>query len=199
MFMSSYNIETDEKLIEKILNGNKNSFQKLYKKHVKYVFNICKNKIGNYELSEEVTATVFIKVYDGLKGFKGKSKFTTWLYKITENSCNDELRKKRRRGKETSLDANIETDNGAIAKQIANGKKLPDEILIAKENKEIYKSSFESLKIADRNILILKAEDGYSYSEIAQILGIDEGTVKSRLYRARNKLKEELNKKGYSW
>ena len=191
----SNNIE-DKEIIEKFLKGDITYFDKLVLKYKQMVFNVCLKMLGDYEEALDVSQDIFLKVYESLKNFRFEAKFSTYLYKITLNSCRSRLKALRRRKKIEyfSIDEPLETAEGKLKREFEGSRPNPKEVLEEKERQSLAIKALFSLNPEYREILILKDMEGLEYKEIAEILNINLGTVKSRLNRARNILKEKLEK-----
>ena len=163
-------------------------FEEIVREHQKRVYNICLRLCGDPDDAFDLSQEVFLKAWRGLEGFRGDSSVYTWLYRLAVNTCHDFTRKKARRGDTVSLDDT----------QLP----LPDarfEPALALERKELARALEEALARlppGQREILVLRETAELSYHEIAALLGIEEGTVKSRLARARLALRELLLKNG---
>ena len=191
----SNNIE-DREIIEKFLEGDITYFDKLVLKYKQMVFNVCLKMLGDYDEALEVTQDIFLKVYESLKNFRFEAKFSTYLYKITLNSCRSRLKALRRKKKIEyfSIDEPFETTEGGLKREFESSCPNPKEVLEEKEKQSLVIKALFSLNPEYREILILRDIEGLEYKEIAKILNINLGTVKSRLNRARNILKEKLEK-----
>ncbi len=180
-------------LINKAKQGNITAFEKLITSYEKVVYNISYRMFNNEEDAKDISQEVFIKFYKNLDKFDGTSKVSTWLYRITVNTCIDEMRK--RKGKETSsIDEVISMDEGDLKKQYQNDSKTPEEKLISKEDIDDLKKAIDSLSQNHKTLIVLRDIQGLSYSEIAEITDCSLGTVKSRLARARVQLKNIILK-----
>ena len=161
-------------------------FEEIVREQQKRVYNLCLRLCGDPDDAFDLSQEVFLKAWRGWEGFRGDSSVYTWLYRLAVNTCNDFLRKKARRGDTLPLD----------------DTPLPDarfEPALALERKELARALEEALKQlppGHREILALRETAELSYREIAALLGIEEGTVKSRLARARLTLRETLIKDG---
>jgi RNA polymerase sigma-70 factor (ECF subfamily) len=164
-------------------------FESVVKAHQKRVYNVCLRFCGNPEDSFDLTQEVFIKAWRNMDSFRGDSAVYTWLYRLASNTCTDFLRKKARRGVPA-----VSLDDAEFS--------LPDtrfEPAIALERKELAKAledALNRLSPEHKQIVILRETAGLSYGEIAEALDIEEGTVKSRLARARLALRGDLMKYG---
>lgn len=179
-------------LIEKARNGDMESFENLIKQSEKIVYNIAYRMMNHCEDVKDISQEVFIKVYKNLKNFDGKSSFSTWIYRIAVNTCIDEMRK--RKGKQTvSIEEESQQEDGGIMKkQISAQTETPEEDYIKKEQQKELLLAVEELSPSHKTVLTLRDLEGFSYSEIAEITETSVGTVKSRLSRAREQLKNKL-------
>lgn len=169
-------LDDDFPIIEKFKQGNERAFTELIQKHKDKVRNLVFLTLGDVDYVDDISQDVFINVYHKLKEFRFESKFTTWLYRITVNKCRDYLRKKKVRSIFVPIDDNdyekrgkADNDNFDLQKIVQKAiLKLPDKL---------------------KTPLILRDIDGYSYQEIAEKLECEVGTIKSRIFRARETLK----------
>lgn len=186
------NVIDDYILLHKAKNGDIYAFEDLISKYEKKVYNTVLRIIRDKEAAKDISQEVFIKVYKSLKNFNEKSKFSTWLYRIAVNTSIDELRKNKNRYNNISLD-NPDPEHGNTRQaefEISGSKDTPEEKLIKKEKiKELYKA-INMLQEDQRILILLRDIQGLSYDEISDVTGIKIGTVKSKLNRARNALKE---------
>lgn len=190
--MGALNVIDDYILLHKAKNGDIYAFEDLISKYEKKVYNTVLRIIRDKEAAKDISQEVFIKVYKSLKNFNEKSKFSTWLYRIAVNTSIDELRKNKNRYNNISLD-NPDPEHGNTRQaefEISGSKDTPEEKLIKKEKiKELYKA-INMLQEDQRILILLRDIQGLSYDEISDVTGIKIGTVKSKLNRARNALKE---------
>lgn len=186
--------EGERNLLEKAKNGDVLAFEKLITEYQKKVFNIAFRMVGNYDDASELTQEVFIRVFKSLKNFKEQSLFSTWIYKITTNVCLDEIRKRKKR-KAVYLDEEIKLDENEVKRQIEDDKPTPEMIAEKNEISKAVNDAIESLSEEHRTVIVLRDLQGFSYEEIAKITSCPEGTVKSRINRARQALKEILKSK----
>ena len=152
--------------------------------------------MGNEEDAKDVTQESFIKIYKNIRGFNYKSKFSTWIYRIVVNTARDALRKR----KETiSIDQDFENEKGSMKKQIPDEKEInqPEKSFEKREMQIEVQKAIAVLSLEHRTVLILRTYQNLSYEEISEILDVKLGTVKSRLKRAREALKDQLLKMSY--
>ena len=170
------NLDEDFLLIEKFNAGDEAAFSKLVIKHKDKVRNLVFLTLGDSEFVDDISQDVFISIYHKLGEFRFQSKFTTWLYRITVNKCRDYLRKKRVRSIFVPIK---ETDKEPVAKTRNENLDIP----------QLVRAAINKLPEKLRTPLILRDIDGFSYKEIADQMNCEVGTVKSRIFRARESLK----------
>lgn len=182
---------TEHALIQRCKNGDVGAFDELFKRYEKRVFNCAFHICGNYHDASDITQEAFIRVFNSVQTFRGDANFLTWIYRIVTNVYLDE-RKKSKAHRQTSLDEYIELDENSVTRQIVDSNPLPAEIFESKERAEIVQTAINALPEYQRIIVTLYHIDSLSYDEIADVLQLPIGTVKSRLNRARLALAEIL-------
>jgi len=184
----------DHELVAAFKAGDQAAFEELWLKYEQRVYNHCLRMVGDEEESHDLTQDVGIKVIRNIKNYEHTYAFYTWLYRITVNCCIDFLRKKRRHAQEVSLTPNSEDESADQVREhtIPDETFVPDKTLLNRELSEVMNAAIAQLSEKLRAIIVLKEVDGFSYEEIADILECSRGTVKSRLFRARERLKEIL-------
>ena len=175
----------ENEIIRSVLRGNVNDFEKLVTAYEKNVYNIALRMVGDPDDAADMTQETFIKAYRALSGFRGDSKFSSWLYRIASNVCLDFLRS-RSRHPQVSLSTVDEDDRATL--ELPDMRQNPEEQLMKKLGMEAVRRGLEQLPEQQRQILVLRELGGLSYAELAQTLGLEEGTVKSRIFRARKRL-----------
>lgn len=175
----------ENEIIRSVLRGNVNDFEKLVTAYEKNVYNIALRMVGDPEDAADMTQETFIKAYRALSSFRGDSKFSSWLYRIASNVCLDFLRS-RSRHPQVSLSTVDEDDRATF--ELPDMRQNPEEQLMKKLGMEAVRRGLEQLPEQQRQILVLRELGGLSYAELAQTLGLEEGTVKSRIFRARKRL-----------
>lgn len=185
--------QSEEILVNRSKIGDIEAFEELISKYQKRVFNIVLRIVGNADEAEDVSQEVFLKVFKSIAGFKGNSSFYTWLYRITINECMDFI-KKRKKTAAYSLDAPLETDEDELKKEVEDKSESTEDKVERKEVREYIVKALMTLTAEYRSVIVLRDIQGFSYEEIAHILKCPEGTVKSRINRARSELKNRLSK-----
>ncbi|MBP3484822.1 MAG: sigma-70 family RNA polymerase sigma factor [Oscillospiraceae bacterium] len=175
----------ENEIIRSVLRGNVNDFEKLVTAYEKNVYSLALRMVGDPEDAADMTQETFIKAYRSLSSFRGDSKFSSWLYRIASNVCLDFLRS-RSRHPQVSLSSSDE--DGRTAFELPDMSRNPEEQLMKKLSMEAVRRGLEQLPEQQRQILVLRELGGLSYAELAQTLGLEEGTVKSRIFRARKRL-----------
>ncbi len=185
---------TDERmLVKKAQKGDGKAFEILMEEYFKKIYNIALRMTNNADDAADMTQEVMIKLFRNIGSFKGDSKFSTWVYRVATNTCLDEL-KKMRRHSHASLNAEIDTGEGEVAIEVEDTAPTPEERAERSELKGMVAAAVEKLSPDHRAAIILRDIRGFSYDEIARILNCSEGTVKSRISRARAQLKAVIEK-----
>ena len=188
------NLEEEKAVIQRVVGGDKDAFEDLVLANQKNVYNLALKMTRNEEDALDISQEAFIKAYSQLAGFRGDSKFSVWLYRLTYNLCIDFLRK---RPEISTLSLDYEDDGSEVrALEIPDLRNLPEDSVIRGELRETIATGIDELALKHREILVMREFTGMSYDDIAAALKISTGTVKSRLARARLKLLEILEKKG---
>ncbi len=181
---------TDEELVSNFLEGRDQAFEALVHRYHAQILNLAYRLLGNRADADDVTQEVFILLYRKLKTFRGESRFSTWLYRVSVNACRDYMRKNRF---QLSLSSRPDEDMPEWEEKIAaDNRGHPDELLISMETQRKVQAAMR--KLPEKFLVVLYLHDirGYDYKEISEILDISLGTVKSRLNRARQKMLREL-------
>jgi len=182
----------DLEFVRACQKGDINAFDVLVARHQTKMFNVAYRMLGNYDEAADVTQEAFVAAYKAIKTFKAEAKFSTWLYRIMLNHAKNRIRRMRG-GKEQGILSLAETENlDTGSKPLSDGN--PYAIMEQKERDARVQQCITSLNDEYREVLILRDIQGLSYEEIRDILKIREGTVKSRLARARHALKDCLLK-----
>ena len=181
---------SDDRLIVQAQAGDRRSFDQLVEKAYPLVFNTAYRILGDYEAAADATQTSFVRAYRSLRTFRRTSSFTTWLYRIATNVCLDAV---RRRGRQTQS-LTLESEGEPLAERdIPDHHLEPGEAVLTGELQEAVHQSLQRLRFEFRSVLVLYDLAGFSYEDIAGILKLPLGTVKSRLNRARHALREEMS------
>lgn len=182
--------DLDFQLIQRIQNGEQQAFTLLVRKYQNRVANILTRYLRNNGDLADVTQEVFIKVYKSLPSFRGESAFYTWLYRITVNTAKNYLTSQGRRPPSTDVDV-MEADSydGSEALREADD---PESVLRSQEIKHVILQTIEQLPAELKSAITLRELEGMSYEEIANIEDCPIGTVRSRIFRARDAIDKQL-------
>jgi RNA polymerase sigma-70 factor (ECF subfamily) len=180
----------ESKLVSLLKEGDEEAFRVLMQRHQDKVFGIAYGITLDREESLDIVQEVFVKVYERIHTFKGESKLSTWLHRITVNLCLNWKRRWKRRFR-WHHDP-IEAEDISKKADIEGEVERPDTLYENKELQEIFRESLKEIPETARAVFVLKEVEGLSYDEIAKALKIRKGTVSSRLFYARKKLKESL-------
>ena len=188
------NSDEELRLIKRVLDGNRNAFEDLVVDNQKNVYNLALKMTKNEDDALDISQEAFIKAYRLLDTFRGDSRFSVWLYRLTYNLCVDFLRKRPRRA---AVSLSYQDDSSDVQDiEIPDLRNLPEDTVIRKETRRSIADCIGELNMKHREIIVMREINGMSYGEIAETLEVNEGTVKSRLARARNSLAGILIEKG---
>lgn len=186
--------EGDAELIRAFQAGNKKGFDRLVIKHKDRVFNLCYRFLGDYEEANDSAQETFIKVYGSLKKFRMESKFVTWVYRIAVNTCKNKLKSLEYKKKKRT----VRLDNPGVQEMHDSSLEFQEQSLSPlnglerKERNVLIQNAINRLPDEQKAVVVLRDMEGLSYEDISKITGINLGTVKSRIARARLVLRERL-------
>lgn len=172
--------ENDQHYIHRVLGGDTNAFSVLVEKYKDMVFTLSMKMLKDRDEAEEAAQDAFVKVFKSLSQFKSESKFSTWIYKVTFNTCLDRLKRNKRLKAVISLDESGEQEATSLINVLDSIEK--------KERKEMIQDCLQLLPGEESFLLTLYYFEEQSLEEIAKIIGINPNNVKIRLYRSRKKL-----------
>jgi len=182
--------EIDKQLIKKVKKGNHEAFSRLVDLYKSQVYNICLRMVKIPAEAEDLAQEAFIRAYTNIEKYEIDKKFSTWLYRIATNLSIDYLRKKR---PSVYLDADLPGTEGVTAQsQLSSEEPLPEDKLVQKEAGESLLDEINQLPPKYRAALVLKYMEDLSIKEMSEILDIPVPTVKTRIHRGREALKERL-------
>ena len=177
--------------VQRASEGDPEAFRELVERYGDRIFSLLTGITGNRLDAEELTSDVFLKAFTHLDRFRGECRFSTWLYRLTQNVCIDFLRKQKRQ-QHVSLTFSEDEDEGKEL-SVPDPEPLPEERVIFNEKQEAIRNAMNALPVDFREILELRVVRQLPYEQIAQIMDLPVGTVKSRLARARLQLKKRLD------
>lgn len=180
----------DRAVIEQVLAGDNDAFGILVERYQTKIYNLALRMCGNEDDAFDLAQESFLRAWRNLGSFQFESAFSTWLFRLCSNICLDFLRAKKRRAAVSLTMTDDEGEENQL--EVPDPGKTPEEAVFAAEDRELLTRALNELPADQREILTLRAIDDLSYSEIARILNLQEGTVKSRLSRARTALRKQL-------
>jgi RNA polymerase sigma-70 factor, ECF subfamily len=188
--------DDDHDLILRCRKGELDAFESLVIKHQKKMLNVAFRIVGNYEDACEVVQDAFFSAYNGIQRFEGRSSFSTWLCTIVINTSRNRLQqiKTASRHLQFSLDDPVATEDGSVRIEPASDCPSALEQLENKDLRRQVQRCIDALEGEFREVLVLRDIQGFSYDEISDIIKVAQGTVKSRIFRARETMKECLKK-----
>ena len=178
------------KIIESCLLGNTQVFSRLIDSYKNMVYNLAYRMSNNPHEAEDISQEAFLRAYQSLAHFNPSYKFSTWIYQITLNIIRDRFKKKELNY--VSLDTPVETDDSEFYPQTPDYTHNPEQIIDQQEKTHVIQKAILSLPLKYREIIVLRHLQDLSYIEISNILKLPTGTVKVRLYRAREQLRKIL-------
>ncbi len=185
---------TEQQLIAAAQGGDQAAFAALVEANQAMVYSLAYRMTGNSEDAADLSQEAFLNAWRGLARFQGQASFATWLYRLTSNACIDFLRREKRH---STLSLTLEpTDEESRQAEVTDERWSPEALLDRQENQTAVRQALTQLSDEHREVLLLRELEGLSYREIAQHLGLEEGTVKSRIARARLSLRDFLLKSG---
>ncbi len=183
--------DTDQILVERVQRGDKQAFGLLVSKYQRRLMRLISRLVRDPAEVEDVAQEAFIKAYRALPGFRGESAFYTWLYRIGINAAKNYLAAKGRRAPTTSEFDSEEAENFDDGDQLRDIN-TPDRMLMSKQIGATVNAAMDALPEDLREAIVLREIDGMSYEEIAKIMDCPIGTVRSRIFRAREAISEKL-------
>lgn len=176
--------------IAEALAGNQKAYEYLVHKHQAAIFHIINRIVRHEDAANDLVQETFMKAFASLASYRSEYRFSTWLYKIAANSSIDFLRKRRIQA--LSLDRPLATKDGEVELEVADYSYHPEQDLVRKEQSFSITEAIDSLPPKYREVIVYRHKDDKSYEEIADLLDIPVGTVKARIFRARELLKKKL-------
>ena len=181
----------DKHILAQARRGELDAFEELVRRYEKRVYAIALRSAGSPEDAADITQDVFLRAWRSIESFRGDSGFSTWLFRITMNICVDHVRHRQTQPQTMAL-----TNDEDEGRPIPDTAPTPEEHLDNSERGRELAAALDEVSEEHRRIVLLRDVSGMSYTEIAEILEISEGTVKSRLARARIALRKVLLKRG---
>jgi len=182
----------DVELVQTAVAGREASFEELVRRYQRPIAAYVYRMVGNYDAALDLTQEVFIKVYNSLARYRSEFKFSTWIYKIAHNAAIDHLR--RHAVREQALTGSVDGERREVA--IESRRLTPEQESERKERCSEIESVVQLLQASYRELIVLRHSHDLSYDEIAEVTGLPLGTVKNRLFRAREAMRDLLVQRG---
>ncbi|HDQ26913.1 MAG TPA: sigma-70 family RNA polymerase sigma factor [bacterium] len=191
----------DNEILKRIKSGDAGAIREIIKKYSAVVYNHARSFLRNEQEAEDVSQEVFININKNIKKFRGDSKLSTWIYRITVNACKNRLKQmKRHRARLMEGDSGGNAEDNKLEKMAERirekEEKEPDNLFYGNVLKEAIMKRIGELPEEQKSVIILRDIDGLAYDEIGSVLKISVPAVKSKLFRARESLREKLEKDG---
>lgn len=185
---------TDGELIVRAIGGGEDGFEELVRRYQRPITGYIYRMLNNYDASLDVTQEVFIKVYNSLNRYSSEYKFSTWLYRIAHNAAIDYMR--RNSVNQQSIEA--ENADGTYQLQIESSQPNPEQMRERSEWRTEIETVVKCLPTVYRELILLRHTQDLSYDEIAEVTNLPLGTVKNRLFRAREMMREMFVERGFT-
>jgi RNA polymerase sigma-70 factor (ECF subfamily) len=184
----------EQRLVKRLKRREEHAFHELVVRHQGTIYGLCLRMLGHPDEAEDVAQDVFVRSFQAIDSFRGDSSLGTWLYRIAINLCKNRLKYlgRRRQGSGQTVE---DVPEGELLRSVAGGLSVgepaprPDEALSGNQTESLIQRALADVDPDFRELLVLRDIDGLSYAEVMAITGLAEGTVKSRLHRARLALK----------
>jgi RNA polymerase sigma-70 factor (ECF subfamily) len=192
VFSRDFSLVSDRELVAIAVSGFDGSFEELVRRYQRPISAYVYRMVGNYESALDLTQEIFIKVYNSLSRYRAEFKFSTWIYKIAHNAAVDHLRRTATR--EQSLVLGPEGDTFDLP--LESARPSPEQESEQKERRGEIEAVVRALPSNYRELIILRHSQDLSYEEIVEVTGLPLGTVKNRLFRAREMMRQQFVDKG---
>ncbi len=176
---------SDENLVQRAKEGDVRAFAELMERHQTRIHHLCLRFLGDVGLAEDVVQETFLAAWNALSTFRGDSAFGTWVHRIAVNRSRNRLLSDRRRHREMHLAIDGADDDDDPPLQLPDPTGGPDAVLLGRQVDDVIQGALDRLDEEQRVVLVLRDVQDLSYEEIADVLSVPRGTVKSRIHRAR--------------
>ena len=190
--LAKLGVLADGELVQSALAGRETSFEELVRRYQRPIAAYVYRMVGDYDAALDLTQEVFIKVYNSLTRYRSEFKFSTWIYKIAHNAAIDHLRRT------TTRDQSLTTESDGMQYELPlkSLKPTPEQESERRERRTEIEAVVSQLPHAYRDLILLRHSHDLSYDEIAEVTGLPLGTVKNRLFRAREMMREHFLQRG---
>jgi RNA polymerase sigma-70 factor (ECF subfamily) len=178
-------VMADVALAQKAASGDQRAFAQLVTLYQRRVFSVAVRMLGDTQEAEDVAQEVFVALHGALKGFRVESRLSTWIYRITRNHCLNRIKYLNRRGRRAMAAAGQDRDGEDTLQQVRSPGPSPARQLESSQDARALEAALQQLPHEQRLLVVLREVEQLSYEEMVQITGLPEGTIKSRLHRAR--------------
>lgn len=183
----------DGELVVRALAGREDGFEELVRRYQRPIVSYVYRMVGDYDMALDLTQEVFIRIYGSLERYRPEYKFSTWIYRIAHNAAIDHL---RRAGGNRLEDLELEADGDTYEKPLASGALTPEQESERSERRAEIESVVQQLPPSYRELIVLRHAHDMSYDEIAEVTELPLGTVKNRIFRAREAMRALLVERG---
>ena len=185
----------ERKLLERLQQHDERAFNEIVEAYEQQVFHLVHRIVGRRDEAEDLVQDVFVQVFKAIGSFRGDAKLSTWIYRIAVNLCNNKTKylKRRHSDAQEELEPALEREQEAHGLSYS-GAALPDQVLQGQQLEQIFKRCIQEMDDDFRQAFILRDLEGLSYEEVADIMGLAAGTVKSRIHRARAVLRDKVSR-----
>jgi RNA polymerase sigma-70 factor (ECF subfamily) len=190
--IANLSVAADRELVASAVTGLEGGFEELVRRYQRPISGYVYRMVGDYEAALDLTQEIFIKVYGSLARYRSEFKFSTWIYKIAHNCAVDYLR--RNNGREQSLVSGLEGDTNQLP--IESKRLSPEQESEREERRLEIEGVVRALPGAYRELIILRHSQDLTYEEIVEVTGLPLGTVKNRLFRAREMMRQQFLQRG---
>jgi RNA polymerase sigma-70 factor, ECF subfamily len=190
--LADFSLAVDQDLVASAAAGHEGGFEELVRRYQRPISAYVYRMVGDYEAALDLTQEIFIKVYGSLARYRSEFKFSTWIYKIAHNCAVDHLR--RNNGREQSLVSGVEGDHYELP--LESHGPSPEQESEREERRIEIEGVVRSLPAAYRELIILRHSQDLTYEEIMEVTGMPLGTVKNRLFRAREMMRQQFLQRG---
>lgn len=195
-FLSKLSACADCDLVTRAVAGREDGFEELVRRYQRPIAAYVYRMVGDYEAALDLTQEVFIKVYNSLRRYRPEFKFSTWIYKIAHNASVDYLRRYGTRGQAAARALTGEFEGEQYDLPVESRRLSPEQESEKAERRAEIESVVRTLPAAYRELVLLRHSQDMSYDEIAEVTGLPLGTVKNRLYRARETMRQQFIQRG---
>lgn len=190
--LANFSLAIDRDLVASAVAGQEGGFEELVRRYQRPISAYVYRMVGDYDAALDLTQEIFIKVYGSLARYRSEFKFSTWIYKIAHNCAVDHLR--RHNGREQSLVSGIEGDTYDLP--LESRRPSPEQESERRERRIEIEGVVRSLPAVYRELIILRHSQDLTYEEIVEVTGLPLGTVKNRLFRAREMMRQQFLQRG---